>query len=153
MTFEKFPEHSPVNPCQLATEGFFYTGYKDRVKCFSCTQTVENWSPGDDPLSSYWHSIDCQFNNGTDNTNVPLSTTFQNQRTHDISTRAATAARGSATSGEPRTSSPDALTSGMSQNGNDVLVTTALTSANTASTSSNVATSQKYQSCSSITYS
>jgi len=36
-TFEKFPEHSPVNPCQLAAGVFFHTGYKDRVKCFSCS--------------------------------------------------------------------------------------------------------------------
>ena len=44
-TFEKFPEHSPANPRQLAAAGFFHTGYKYRVKCFSCSQTVENWSP------------------------------------------------------------------------------------------------------------
>ena len=110
---------------------------------------MENWSPDDDPLSSHWHSTDCQFIRGTDNTNVPLSTTFQNQRTHNISTRLA-AARGSATSqhrensatsGEPRTSSPDALTSGMSRSENDVLVTNTLTTTNTISPSSNVATS------------
>ena len=53
-----------------------------------------------------------------------------------------TAARGSATSGEPRTSLPGALTSGMSQSKNDVLVTTAPTSTNTVPASSNVATSQ-----------
>jgi len=140
LTFEKFPEHSPVNPCQLAAEGFFCTGYKDRVKCFSCAQTVENWSPNDDPLSSHWHNMDCQFIRGTDNTNIHLSTTFQNQRTHNFSTRLA-AARGSATMGEPRTSSPDALTSGMSRSRNDVLVTNTLTTTNTISPSSNVATS------------
>jgi len=71
LTFEKFPEHSPVNQCLLAAEGLFYTGYKDRVKCFNCAQTVENWSPDDDPLSSHWHSMDCQFIRGTDNTNIP----------------------------------------------------------------------------------
>ena len=53
-----------------------------------------------------------------------------------------TAAHSSATSGVPRASSPGALTSGMSRNQNDVLVTTAPTSTNTASASSNVETSQ-----------
>ena len=33
-TFLKFPSESPVNPCLLAKYGFYYTGYKDRVKCF-----------------------------------------------------------------------------------------------------------------------
>jgi len=33
-TFEHFSEFSSVNPCQLAAGGFYFTGYKDRVKCF-----------------------------------------------------------------------------------------------------------------------
>jgi len=103
---------------------------------------VENWSPGDDPLSSHWHSRDCQFIRGADNTNVPFGTTFENQRTQNTSTMLTTAAHGSATSGEPRASLPGALTSGMSRNQNDVLVTTAPTSTNTVSASSNVETSQ-----------
>ena len=107
-----------------------------------CAQTVENWSPGDDPLSSHWHSTDCQFIRGTDNTNIPLGTTFQNQRTHDTSTMLTTVARGSAILGEPRTSLPGTLTLGMPRSRNDTPVTTALTSTNTASTSSNVAISQ-----------
>ena len=141
-TFEKFPEHCPANPCQLAAGGFFHTGHKDRVKCFSCAQTVENWPPGDYLLSSHWHSMDCQFIRGTDNTNVPFGTTFDNQRTQNTSIMLTTSAHGSATFGEPLTSLPGALTSGMSRSKNDVLVSTALTSTNTVSASSNVATSQ-----------
>jgi len=80
-TFEKFPEHSPVSPFHLATKGFFYTGYKDRVKCFSCSYTVENWSQGDDPLSSHWHSSACQFTRGTDNTNKPINMPLTQQLT------------------------------------------------------------------------
>jgi len=141
-TFEKFPEHSPAHPCQLAAEGFFHTGCKDRVKCFSCSQTMENWSPNDYPLSSHWHSMNYQFIRGADNTNVPLGTTFENQRTPTTSTMLITTAHGSATSGEPRASSPGTLTSGMSRSQNDVLVTTAPTSTNTVSASSNVENSQ-----------
>lgn len=33
-TFLKFIPDSPVSPKDLATAGFYYTGYKDRVKCF-----------------------------------------------------------------------------------------------------------------------
>ena len=80
-TFQKFPAHSPVNPFHLATTGFFYTGYKDRVKCFSCSHTVENWSLGDDPLSPHWHSTDCQLTRCTDNSNEPFNTLFAHQRT------------------------------------------------------------------------
>jgi len=98
--------------------------------------------PGDDLLSSHWHSVDCQFIRGTDNTNLPFGTTFENQRTQNISSMLTTVARGSTTSGEPHTSLPGALTSEMSRSKHDVLVTTALTSTNTVSTSSNVATSQ-----------
>ena len=141
-TYEKFPEHSPVNPCQLVAEGFFYTGYEDRVKCFSCYQTVESWSPGDDDLSSHWHSMDCQFTCGTDSTNVPFGKAFKNQRKQNTYARLTTAARGSATSGEPLTSLPSALTSGISRSKNEVLVTTAPTFTTTISASSNVATSQ-----------
>jgi len=120
---------------------FFHTGYKDRVKCFSCSQAVENWSPGDDPLSSHWHSMDCQFIRGADNTNVPFGTTFENQRTQNTSSMLTTAARGSTTSGEPHISLPGALTSGMSRSKNDVMVTTAPTPARTVSASSHVTTS------------
>jgi len=33
-TFLKFPPHIPVDPVLLARCGFYYTGYRDRVKCF-----------------------------------------------------------------------------------------------------------------------
>ena len=33
-TFARFPTNAPINTRQLATNGFCYTGYKDRVKCF-----------------------------------------------------------------------------------------------------------------------
>ncbi|KAG7264642.1 hypothetical protein CRUP_000171 [Coryphaenoides rupestris] len=33
----------------LARAGFYFTGPADRVRCFSCKKTVENWSHGDQP--------------------------------------------------------------------------------------------------------
>ena len=33
-TFHHFPIHAPVDPRLLAAHGFYYIGYRDRVKCF-----------------------------------------------------------------------------------------------------------------------
>lgn len=38
---------------RLARAGFYYTGYADRVCCFSCEKTVENWCRGDTPLERH----------------------------------------------------------------------------------------------------
>ncbi|XP_078492411.1 zinc finger protein [Ciona intestinalis] len=35
-TFMKYPQDTPVNPRHLAAAGLYFTGYKDRVKCFCC---------------------------------------------------------------------------------------------------------------------
>jgi len=78
-TFQQFPSHAPINPCNLANNGFFYTGYKDRVKCFDCAQTIENWEITDDPLSVTWHQTDCQMISRHFTSNVPLTTTIAKQ--------------------------------------------------------------------------
>ena len=72
-TFQKFPAHVPINPCNLANNGFFYTGYKDLVKCFDCAQSVDNWTITDDPLSVAWHRTNCQMINRQFTSNVPLT--------------------------------------------------------------------------------
>jgi len=71
-TFIKFPSECPANPRILATCGFFYTGYKDRVKCFCCGLCVENWSMDDDVTSSRWHRDNCQMARGEECGNVPI---------------------------------------------------------------------------------
>ena len=71
-TFIRFPADSPVNPRLLAAAGFFFTGYKDRVKCFFCARCVEGWSIGDDPSSSRWHKDDCAMMLQEDSGNVSL---------------------------------------------------------------------------------
>ncbi|XP_076818324.1 E3 ubiquitin-protein ligase XIAP-like isoform X2 [Clavelina lepadiformis] len=75
-TFIKFPQKSPVNPSNLAKVGFYYTGYKDRVKCFSCGLCVEHWTLGDDVKSSRWHRNDCQMMKGEECGNVPIGGIF-----------------------------------------------------------------------------
>jgi len=91
-TFQKFPSHAPINPCNLANNGFFYTGYKDRVKCFDCAQAVDNWTITDDPLSVAWHRTDCQMITRHFTSNVPLTamismntqTTSHNNRSNNL---------------------------------------------------------------------
>jgi len=78
-TFQKFPSHVPTNPCNLANNGFFYTGYKDRVKCFDCAQAIENWEITDDPLSVAWHQTDCQMISRHFTSNVPLTAMIAKQ--------------------------------------------------------------------------
>jgi len=78
-TFQKFPSHVPTNPCNLANNGFYYTGYKDRVKCFDCAQTIENWEITDDPLSVTWHQTDCQMISRHFTSNVPLTAMIAKQ--------------------------------------------------------------------------
>ena len=34
-TFHQYPRDTPVDPRQLAAHGFYFTGYRDRVKCLS----------------------------------------------------------------------------------------------------------------------
>ncbi|XP_051933463.1 E3 ubiquitin-protein ligase XIAP [Hippocampus zosterae] len=38
---------------RLARAGFYYTGHADRVRCFSCEMTVENWCRGDTPVERH----------------------------------------------------------------------------------------------------
>ena len=73
-TFEKFPSSAIINPCHLAKNGFFYVGYKDRVKCFDCAQTIQDWTLGDDPLSTKWHRPHCQIVQRKFYTNIPIFT-------------------------------------------------------------------------------
>ena len=71
-TYLRFPSASPANPRVLAAVGFFYTGYKDRVKCFSCANCVDNWTINDDLTSTRWHKHDCAMMLQNDSGNVPL---------------------------------------------------------------------------------
>ncbi|XP_076811411.1 baculoviral IAP repeat-containing protein 7-like isoform X2 [Clavelina lepadiformis] len=72
-TFKDFPSNVPVDVRRLASGGFYFTGYKDRVKCFSCGQCVENWNVEDDPTSHVWHKPDCDLITGRDERNVPIN--------------------------------------------------------------------------------
>ncbi|XP_076799944.1 baculoviral IAP repeat-containing protein 7-like isoform X2 [Clavelina lepadiformis] len=71
-TFKDFASNVPVDVRRLASRGFYFTGYKDRVKCFSCGQCVEDWNVEDDPTSHVWHKPDCDLITGRDERNIPI---------------------------------------------------------------------------------
>ncbi|XP_076811409.1 baculoviral IAP repeat-containing protein 7-like isoform X2 [Clavelina lepadiformis] len=72
-TFKNFPSNVPVDVRRLASRGFYFTGYKDRVKCFSCGQCVKDWNVEDDPTSHVWHKPDCDLITGRDERNIPIN--------------------------------------------------------------------------------
>ncbi|XP_064574570.1 baculoviral IAP repeat-containing protein 2 [Zonotrichia leucophrys gambelii] len=52
-TFSTFPMNTPVSERSLARAGFYYTGVQDKVKCFSCGLTLDNWQPGDNAMEKH----------------------------------------------------------------------------------------------------
>ncbi|NXF94965.1 BIR protein, partial [Eubucco bourcierii] len=52
-TFSTFPRNVPVSERSLARAGFYYTGVQDKVKCFSCGLTLDNWQPGDNAMEKH----------------------------------------------------------------------------------------------------
>jgi len=71
ITFSRFP-HDRVDTALLAKHGFIFVGYKDRVKCFSCGTTIEDWTEEDDPSSLAFHQQDCEFYTGVASRNKPI---------------------------------------------------------------------------------
>ncbi|KAI4877908.1 hypothetical protein NFI96_017404 [Prochilodus magdalenae] len=61
-TFAKFPSSTPVTERSLARAGFYYTGVGDRVQCFRCNVTAENWQSGECPAEKHKQlSPNCTF--------------------------------------------------------------------------------------------
>uniref|UniRef100_A0A8D2D0I8 RING-type E3 ubiquitin transferase n=1 Tax=Sciurus vulgaris TaxID=55149 RepID=A0A8D2D0I8_SCIVU len=52
-TYSTFPEGVPVSERSLARAGFYYTGVKDKVKCFCCGLMLDNWKQGDNPIEKH----------------------------------------------------------------------------------------------------
>uniref|UniRef100_A0A8C8SWB5 RING-type E3 ubiquitin transferase n=1 Tax=Pelusios castaneus TaxID=367368 RepID=A0A8C8SWB5_9SAUR len=52
-TFSTFPLNVPVSERSLARAGFYYTGMKDKVKCFSCGLMLDNWKQGDSAMEKH----------------------------------------------------------------------------------------------------
>nr|XP_020485299.1 E3 ubiquitin-protein ligase XIAP [Labrus bergylta] len=53
---------SQMSAERLARAGFYFTGQADRVRCFSCQKTVENWCREDTPVERHKEvSPSCKF--------------------------------------------------------------------------------------------
>ncbi|KAM3612380.1 uncharacterized protein V6R79_007762 [Siganus canaliculatus] len=66
-----------VSAERLARAGFYFTGHADRVRCFSCRKTVENWHREDTPVERHKEvSPACTFLSCIHRTNFnPISDT------------------------------------------------------------------------------
>jgi len=84
-TFARFPTNSPVDTRKLAEYGFCYTGFKDRVKCFSCGVQVERWVEEDDPTARSWHFLNCEFYTGVPDRNRPAGNRLRLFAQHTLS--------------------------------------------------------------------
>lgn len=61
-SYRTFPTFANVPVERLARAGFYFTGESDRVRCFSCLHTVENWHQGDNPVERHQSvSPHCKF--------------------------------------------------------------------------------------------
>ncbi|KAM3843440.1 baculoviral IAP repeat-containing protein 1 isoform 2-T2 [Vipera latastei] len=51
-----------IQPALLSNAGFYFTGIKDTVQCFSCSGCLGNWEEGDDPWKEHakWFP-ECEF--------------------------------------------------------------------------------------------
>ena len=75
VSFLEFPfkANKIVDSRLLAKFGFMYTGFNDRVKCFSCHRCIENFKISNHntgPIN--WHKKKCAFRNGLDPSNKPI---------------------------------------------------------------------------------
>ena len=54
-TFEKYgwPLQMVQTATHMAEAGFFYSGYRDSVVCFSCGGGLQQWLPTDDPFEEH----------------------------------------------------------------------------------------------------
>ncbi|XP_053331410.1 baculoviral IAP repeat-containing protein 1-like [Spea bombifrons] len=61
-TYTNWPAYSLIAPAVLAQAGFFFTGTRDNVQCFSCAGCLGNWLENDDPWKEHakWFSR-CEF--------------------------------------------------------------------------------------------
>ncbi|XP_022903791.1 death-associated inhibitor of apoptosis 2 [Onthophagus taurus] len=54
-SFAKWPNSVPQKPEDLASAGFYYEGFGDRVRCFHCDGGLNHWDPDDEPWSQHAH--------------------------------------------------------------------------------------------------
>lgn len=79
-TFAKYPEEAVLQPWDLVKAGFYYMGYKDRVRCSSCGMQVEDWLTGDDPVAAQWHEVGCLYDRSDPAENIHVGEVRSRER-------------------------------------------------------------------------
>ncbi|XP_069606814.1 baculoviral IAP repeat-containing protein 1 [Ranitomeya imitator] len=61
-SFTNWPFYAKIQPVQLANAGFYFTGRRDIVRCFSCAGCLGHWEENDDPWKEHakWFP-ECNF--------------------------------------------------------------------------------------------
>ncbi|XP_073440139.1 baculoviral IAP repeat-containing protein 1 [Dendrobates tinctorius] len=61
-SFTNWPFYARIQPVQLASAGFYFTGRRDIVRCFSCAGCLGHWEENDDPWKEHakWFP-ECNF--------------------------------------------------------------------------------------------
>ncbi|XP_040197462.1 baculoviral IAP repeat-containing protein 1e-like [Rana temporaria] len=52
-SFTNWPSYATIQPDQLVSAGFIFTGRRDAVQCFSCGGCLGNWQENDDPWKEH----------------------------------------------------------------------------------------------------
>ncbi|XP_030637248.1 baculoviral IAP repeat-containing protein 2 [Chanos chanos] len=106
-TFAKFPSTGAVTERSLARAGFYYTGVGDRVQCFRCNVSAENWQSGECPAERHRQlSPNCSFIQSLPSTANLLSSShsafspLRNVAIMQVSTPGASASTTAPTSGQ-----------------------------------------------------
>uniref|UniRef100_A0A7M4FR55 NACHT domain-containing protein n=1 Tax=Crocodylus porosus TaxID=8502 RepID=A0A7M4FR55_CROPO len=57
-SFEAWPFYARgTQPAVLSSAGFFFTGEKDKVRCFACGGCLGNWEEGDEPWKEHYEFL------------------------------------------------------------------------------------------------
>ena len=72
-TFETWPKRHKIDPRQVASVGFYFTGKDDCVKCAFCDGTLESWGNDDIPFAEHKHFFGdvCPLVQGKHTDNIP----------------------------------------------------------------------------------
>jgi E3 ubiquitin-protein ligase XIAP len=78
-SFSTWPFWAGIQPQRLAPEGFYYTGVRDEVRCFSCQVLLKSWRSHDDVRERHKRAYpSCTFLVSKDQENRQAKTSLQN---------------------------------------------------------------------------
>ena len=74
-SYQHFPRDSAISTIKLSSAGLFYTGTGDKVKCYKCNFTKDNWLLTDNPFKEHKNQFPtCPVVSGCDiSDNIPVA--------------------------------------------------------------------------------